>query len=312
MNYVAFKFNFTTAVHFGEGILNSSANTFFADTLFSSLYIESMKLNFHNQLLGYVNDGKLSFSDAFPFSKGQYFLPKPMKFIESMDPGNSSEKKKIKKIKYLPCDQIDDFLNSKVDLDKLSSVRFCTSSEDARVVIRNPNKAEPDPYRVGVCSFNDECGLYVIIGYENQEIFNFTKKIFESLQYSGIGGKRTSGLGKFVLETDQNCCLFKQLIERKSDTYMTISVAYPADDELEMALNGSSYLVASVEAAPSEPRTSLILCATISCTFLRPTFRYPRGSNTSGFASNNSRIPAVKPRRRSESTLILQTADLAA
>ena len=243
MNYVAFKFNFTTAVHFGEGILNSSANTFFADTLFSSLYIEAMKLNFHNQLLGYVNDGKLSFSDAFPFSKGQYFLPKPMKFIESIDPGNSSEKKKIKKIKYLPCDQIDDFLNSKVDLDKLSSVRFCTSSEDARVVIRNPNKAEPDPYRVGVCSFNDECGLYVIIGYENQEIFNFTKKIFESLQYSGIGGKRTSGLGKFVLETDQNCCLFKQLIERKSDTYMTISVAYPADDELEMALNGSSYLL---------------------------------------------------------------------
>ena len=40
-------------------------------------------------------------------------------------------------------------------------------------------------------------GLYVMIGYEDTEAFQFISSLIEGLSYSGIGGKRTSGYGKF-------------------------------------------------------------------------------------------------------------------
>ena len=58
MNYAIFKFNFRTAVHLGDGgMLDSASSSFLADTLFSALYIESLKLNLNAQLLDYVNEG---------------------------------------------------------------------------------------------------------------------------------------------------------------------------------------------------------------------------------------------------------------
>lgn len=246
MNYAIFKFNFRTAVHLGDGgMLDSAGSSFLADTLFSALYIESLKLNLNAQLLDYVNEGKLFFSDAFPFKGQLYFLPKPMKHIEGRDVGNSTEKKMLKKIKYVPSTQLDSFLKSEVDLNELSRFDFYKLSEDVKVSIRNEEdggqRGEPKPYRVGVCTFNENCGLYVIVGYENNEVFSFIKSVFESLQFTGIGGKRASGLGRFVLEIDKNSQQLQRLIERESESYMTISVSYPADEELNSALDDASY-----------------------------------------------------------------------
>lgn len=246
MNYATFKLNFRTAVHFGDGgVLDSAGTSFLADTLFSALYIESLKLNLNDQLLSYVKEGKLVFSDAFPFKDNQYFLPKPMKQVEGRDAGNSTEKKLLKKIKYIPCDMIDRFLKSEADLKELSKFSFYKLSEDTKVSIRNEKNSEsdgePKPYRVGVCTFNDNCGLYVVVGYENDDIFGFIKSVFESLQYTGIGGKRASGLGRFELSIDKNSQYLQRLLNRQSDTYMTISVSYPQDDELDNALEQASY-----------------------------------------------------------------------
>ena len=44
MNYAILKFHFSTAVHFGDGVLNSSVTSFMADTLFSSLFIDFRRL----------------------------------------------------------------------------------------------------------------------------------------------------------------------------------------------------------------------------------------------------------------------------
>ena len=246
MNYAIFKFNFRTAVHFGDGgMLDSAGSSFLADTLFSALYIESLKLNLNAKLLDYVKEGKICFSDAFPFIGQLYFLPKPIKHIEGKDAGNSAEKKLLKKIKYIPCNELDSFLKSEADLKELSRYDFYKLSEDTKVSIRNENdggqNAEPKPYRVGVCTFNENCGLYVILGYENNEVFGFIKSIFESLQFTGIGGKRASGLGRFVLEIDENCQQLQRLIERKSDSYMTISVSYPSDEEMNSILDNAMY-----------------------------------------------------------------------
>ena len=130
-----------------------------------------------------------------------------------------------------------------MDFEKYADVKFCRLDEDTKAAVRNAEKEEPLPYRVGVCTFMENCGLYVIAGYENPSIFEEVKTLFDSLQYTGIGGKRNSGLGRFTLEIDHNCNAIKQLIERKGNNYMAISVSYPQDDELDNAINGASYLL---------------------------------------------------------------------
>ena len=239
MNYAIFKFKFRTAVHFGGGELNSTNSCFLADTLFSALYLEAMKLGLNDKLYSLTAEGKLCFSDSFPFSEDVYYLPKPMKYVEGRNQGDSKEKKLLKKIKYLPCDKIDDFLKSRLDLSSLTN-KFCDFSEDTKVTIRQEEK-DQGPYRVGVCTFREKCGLFVIVGYENQDAFDLAKSLFEALQYSGIGGKRASGYGKFEADIDTGCGVIRKLIERNSDTYMTIAVSLPADDELDSAITGASY-----------------------------------------------------------------------
>ena len=93
MDYKIYMLSFTTPVHFGTGVLSESSINFCADTLFSALYIEALKLELADQLYNMVEEGKLLFSDAFPYIGKQYFLPKPMLYVEPKDQGNSSVKK---------------------------------------------------------------------------------------------------------------------------------------------------------------------------------------------------------------------------
>lgn len=254
MDYAIFKLNFKTAVHLGEGgVLGISSATFMADTLFSALYIESLKLDDNEKLFEYVNNHKLCFSDAFPFKENgettSYYLPKPMKQVKRKEQktGDSSEKKLVKKIKYLPSDQIDKFLKGTAKLEELSKQDFYIFYESTKVCKRiggnldSQDREEPEPYRVGLCSFKDNCGLYVIVGFENQEVYNFIKRIFESLQFSGIGGKRSSGYGKFSLDIDNNCSNIKELLIRDSSTYMSISISLPQNEELPSVIEEATY-----------------------------------------------------------------------
>ena len=45
MKYLIFKLIFNTAVHFGNGRLDSTGMTFYADTLFSALFKEALEIN---------------------------------------------------------------------------------------------------------------------------------------------------------------------------------------------------------------------------------------------------------------------------
>lgn len=244
MNYVVFKLHFNTAVHFGNGFLNSSNFSFKADTLFSALFIESLKLGLSDQLYQYTNQGDLLFSDAFPFKDQTYYLPKPLLYVEPKESSNTSDLKKVKKINFLPYDQISKFLNSSINLDDvISNQKFYIYDEDTKVAIRNNHKDEPEPYRVGLCTFEKNAGLYIIVGYKQIEHLNLIKKIMDALQYSGLGGKRTSGFGKFKVEIDQNVSKLASLIEKKSDRYMTLSISLPQENELNQVLDGASYLL---------------------------------------------------------------------
>ena len=75
-------------------MLNETANTFQADQLFSALYIEALKMQMEEEFLDAVRSGRLLFSDAFPYMGQQYFVPKPMVYVEPVEKRRFGARKK--------------------------------------------------------------------------------------------------------------------------------------------------------------------------------------------------------------------------
>ncbi len=242
MDYRLYKLSFTTPVHFGTGVLNESAIGFCADTLFSALFIEALKLSLAEQLYSAVNMGKLRFSDAFPYIEKQYFLPKPMTYIEPKNRGNSVIKKQYKKLKYIPVTEFTNFLTGDMDPEICSLQGLGRECSQVMAAVRREEE-DALPYRVGNYLFNENSGLYVIAAMENNETKVLLEELFDSLSYSGIGGKRGSGKGRFVLKQGMLNESFQTMLGKKSDRYMLIASALPKEDEMEAALEGASYQV---------------------------------------------------------------------
>ncbi len=242
MEHKIYKFSFTTPVHFGTGILNESAISFCADTLFSALYIEALKLGIADQLYDMTVNGKLLISDAFPYIGRQYFLPKPMLYVEGKDRGNSHEKKQYKKLKYIPVGEMEHFLNGELDSKKNNAYEFGKEYSQVMTAVRR-EKEEALPYRVGNYLFNDNCGLYIIAAVEKEEESRLLEELLESLSYSGIGGKRSSGKGKFVLKRGAMDPTLYAMLHEAGDRYMLIATALPQEDKLEKVMEDASYLL---------------------------------------------------------------------
>ena len=95
MKYIAYKLCFQTSVHFGDGMLNDTKNTFCADTLFSAFCIEALKFGEKNLQNVYekFNSGKLKISDGFPFIDNDLYIPKPLYTVESPESDTKDRKK---------------------------------------------------------------------------------------------------------------------------------------------------------------------------------------------------------------------------
>lgn len=245
MNYQVYKLVFQSAVHFGKNSLEDGEYTFCADTLFSALYQEAIRSSKDTAdcLLNAVKSGELILSDAFPFIGKTYFLPKPMMRIESENnQGNSVIKKAYKKLKYIPVDEIDNYLKGQYDVlnapdfDELGQFQMKVSAS-----IRG--EEETVPYRVGQYYFREGSGLYLIFGYHQDSMLNMVEELLEMLSYSGIGGKRASGLGRFELYRGEMHSALLRRLQGNGRRYMTLSVSLPREDELETAIENASYLL---------------------------------------------------------------------
>lgn len=117
MEYNIYKLRFKTAVHLGENNLSKSSNVIFADTLFSALCTEAIKegTEYLDEFVKTVKENQLQFSDCMPYIGDKYYIPKPVKKIDNGENGDSSIKKQYKKLKYIPIDQFDEYLNGKLD-----------------------------------------------------------------------------------------------------------------------------------------------------------------------------------------------------
>ncbi|MCI6007216.1 type III-A CRISPR-associated RAMP protein Csm4 [Oscillospiraceae bacterium LCP25S3_E10] len=247
MNYKAYKLSFPHGVHFGDSSLDSSETAFHSDSMFSALCTEAIKMgeDSFNTLYTAFNNGDIILSDLFPFSEDTFFLPKPVCRIEATaNNGDSVKKKQFKKLKYISANRFDEYIsgnyNPEQDLDLIEQL----GSYQLKTGVALRGGENNLLYNVGVFNFNNHGGLYLIIEYKNENCLQLLEDCLSSLSFSGIGGKRSSGLGgfelKYIKSLPEN--LLKRLSQKYS-RYMLLSTALPDDTEMEASLQNSEYVL---------------------------------------------------------------------
>lgn len=243
MRYIAYKLSFHTGVHFGDGMLNDSKQTFCADTLFSALCIEALKCGEDQleRLYEMSKAGKVLFSDGFPYIDEELYIPKPLLVIEH-GTEDVADRKKWKNLSYIPLCRVSEFLAGDMDAEKeTEALRGLGWSETRQSVSLQGEESEP--YAVGIYHYLEKSGLYFILGYENEDDRAFVEEMLGSLGFHGIGGKLSSGLGKF---TKKSCELPSEVMERLSSEtgrFVVLSTSLPQQKELDEAMEDASYLL---------------------------------------------------------------------
>lgn len=237
MEVQAYKLDFQT-VHFGNGNLNESIGSFNASRLYSSLFLESLKLNVDKEFLNLSKSANFFLSDSFPLKDGEFYLPKPIGYpkipLNSESTRETRRKaKRSKKLRYIKYTDMEDYVEGNSDVDKLDGTDSFFSK--STVV----TKKGIDPYEVGITNF--KTSLYILtIKHKLLDM------LMNSLQYSGIGGKRSSGYGRFTVEKlDIPDEFSKNIVVNDSEygVYMTLSTSIPNNDELDAVLPTAEYLL---------------------------------------------------------------------
>lgn len=244
MNYAVYKLFFPKGVHFGQKTLESAEMTFQADRLFSALCIEAKNKGNDDlsRLISLAKDGKILLSDAFPYSDGEYFLPKPLLRIKHTEQEEDISKRKLyKNLTYIPISALSDYLDGKLNADKISQIKFGTG--DIKVSVHLESGKEAEPYRIGTYTFKENCGLYIIAGYEEKEDLLFIEELLESLSFSGIGGRRSTGLGRFELHSGKLPEETLKRLDGEYPYYMNLSIALPESVEMTKTLENARYLL---------------------------------------------------------------------
>ena len=195
---------FRGPVHFGRGRLSDGVPTCDAATLFSALFIEAVREGCQGDLIEAARAGELSLSDAFPYVGDVLYLPKPMLPAGAFDERNrareragekvdSRERKANKKLAFVPADGYADYLAGSFDaISALEDFKLGTGYLETKVNLTRSTSEDSEPYHVGGYRFRDGAGIYLVArgSYD-------PTPLLEQLSYAGLGGKRSSGYGRF-------------------------------------------------------------------------------------------------------------------
>lgn len=202
-----------------------------------------------DRLYGDVSAGRLIFSDALPFCLDELFIPKPFISFDSKKTAQEhKDSKMLKKLAYISVTELNAYLaclkgESAAFLESQPEVRTFGVA-NLRTMVAIKGNEQPQPFNVGTFEFLEDCGLYIIAAFEGEDQFKLMKKLLTLLSHSGIGGKRTAGLGSFGLEeinlqvpsTPAQKRLAELLVNDKADYHMTLNVSLPKDEELDDAI----------------------------------------------------------------------------
>lgn len=240
-NTIIFRFN--GPVHFGAGRLSDGGHGFDAGTLFSALYLEALRAGCADELLDAARTGSFSISDAFPYFGEMFYLPRPMLTSElSEEEGepplarDTRRRKAMKKLEYLSCEHYGAYLSGELDpVKELEGFDLGVGAVRTLVNLERRESGDAEPYHVGSFSFRPGTGLYVL-----HEGDYDIRPLLDQLSYAGIGGKRTSGYGRFEYAIEPIDP--REQIAARSARSVLLSTAIPRDDELtDELLAGARY-----------------------------------------------------------------------
>lgn len=264
MEYTGYRLHFPVGIHIGKGSLEDGAISFGADTLFSALCIEANKRGEEEleRLISLVKNEKLVLSDAFPYIAERLYLPKPVMHIWGDGQGSSVEKKAFKQLEYLPVECLEEYLAGQLDAAvEVNYFKNYFGKMTLKVSAAVRGEEETVPYRIGMYQFEEGAGLYIIVGYEQKDELTFVEELLIGLSYEGIGGKRSSGMGRFELLPLQLDHTLQERLGKTAYYHMSLSVCLPMEEELEVALNGACYML--------EKRSGFVVSETYADTLLR-------------------------------------------
>jgi CRISPR-associated protein Csm4 len=257
MNYFLFKLSFHTPCHFGSSdsalSLYTSEDHFCADTLFSALCHTARTLYGNSgveALIEKAQKDQLFLSDAMPWCGERYYLPRP--FLTARTDGHTAgaDRKAMKNLAYIAVEDMADYLACMRGQGLFDAGRkkqcFGVPMDSTRAAVFEGQ--DTLPYHVGAFRFAEDCGLYVLAGLESDDAA-WLRTLMRALGLSGIGGKVSSGYGKFTVDDEiylndpfdeQTAWLFRALC-RDAPAYLLLTTALPDEEELERTMEDASY-----------------------------------------------------------------------
>ena len=248
------KMRFSTGVRFGTGGLSKGSFTMMADTVFSALCIEAAarKNGSLEKLVATVEADDFRISDLMPYIQDRYYLPKPMCDLPLAENSDSVKKKAMKKLTYVPADELTEFLKGTLNVEKesdyfrhqLGRSQLVQKAVITRAENNEVGSKEEDtkPYGAQVYSFEEGSGLYLLALAKTEEILEFVEDLLRSLGVTGIGGKISAGYGKFDLVSEEvPATLQERCTLDNYNSFMSLSCCLPKEQDLEQSLEGARY-----------------------------------------------------------------------
>ena len=163
----------------------------------------------------------------------------------SHEQDSSTDRKAFKKLKYLPAEKLEEYLNGTLDVVQENAVFAAHSGVySVKTSAAISEIEDTKPYSIGLWSFPQDSGLYFILGYESDEVNYFVGDLMDSLSYSGIGGKRSAGMGRFECSVDRIPKIMQQRIDAKDGKqFMALSICMDEQGTLEDVLSNAEYLL---------------------------------------------------------------------
>lgn len=269
MNYHLYALQFDSPIHFGSveqgaGIEHTDFS-FSSDAFFSALVAELLKAKQDEMiahLLDKVEKGALRFSSLLPWKrldgKIAFYLPRPLFVLEpaknvqeTFDYQSTcraaTQLKKQKKIKFIRASRLQMYFSALI-----GKKPFAEDNDFGIETLRqcaNCRELETLPYFVGQFGFKKQAGLYIILGAKDDLDAQIFAKTLDFIGLSGLGGKKSSGLGKFHVEWKQKLSdkssenddakmLYKMLQAENAPWQMTLAGLIPDKSNLPMVKEG--------------------------------------------------------------------------
>lgn len=267
MNHYLYALKFQTPVHFGNvalgGNLGNVKVTIGSNTLFAALCNEAAQISSKcvDTFTKDIQERKIQLSSLFPYlfleNEHFLFLPKPIQNRNVQGKTESFEKTKLeatkrKKVKNIAFIRTSDLLKNPEKWE-LEEHKFGAFSISEKVNCRGE---ESLPYFVGSYSFARNAGLYFVVSFQNLEQKQNFDKLLKLLGYTGIGGKRSSGYGKFVISEESkelsSVMSYKDEIAlnalldstgKDNIMFMSISTCVPREEEITIVKSGTYKLL---------------------------------------------------------------------